>query len=103
MKPTRTISGSTPKRRASPAATPPSTPRAGSRRSGAAAAAESLIPAILAPSAAPAGTLEARGQQDRADGGDQQRQPVSEVEIDLVEPVEQQEQSGHGGYQSGDQ
>src|SRR5688500_4735112 len=59
--------------------------------------------AILAPSAAVAGTFETGDQQDRADGGDQQRQAVLEPHVDRPEAVEQQHQTGHGGHHPGDE
>src|SRR5688500_9313367 len=99
MKPTRTISGSIPTRRASPAATPAITARSASRRSGA----EALIPAILAPSLAVAGAVEAGDEQDRPDGADQQRQTVAEPHVDRAELVEQQHESGHRDHQAGDE
>src|SRR5688572_12403530 len=59
--------------------------------------------AILAPSVAVAGTLETGDQQDRAHGGDQQRQAVLEPYVDRPEAVEQKHQPGDGGHHPGDE
>src|SRR4051812_32770431 len=93
--------GSMAKRRPIPAATPATMPRSVSRRHG--AAAEALMPAILPPSLGIAGALQAGGEQDRADGGGQQRPAVAELEGDRVEPVEQQDDAGDHGHDSGDE
>src|SRR3954470_16492455 len=88
-------------RRAMPAATPATMPRSVSRRHG--AAAEALMPAILPPSSGIAGALEAGGEQDRPDRGDQQRAAVAEPDVDGVEPVEQQDDGGDHDHDSGDE
>src|SRR4051812_3288626 len=88
-------------RRAMPAATPAITPRSVARRHG--AAAEALMSAILPPSLAIAGPLEAGGEQDRPERRDQQRAAVAELEVDLVEAVEQQDHGGEHGHDSGDE
>src|SRR5690242_1020655 len=88
--------GSMPSRRAMPAATPPITPRSGSRRSG--IAADAVIIAIFAASIVVAGRLfQPRGEEDRPDRRDQERRGVAEPQVDRVELVEQEDEAAGDG------
>src|SRR4051812_2053876 len=93
--------GSIPRRRPSPAATPPMIPRSGSRRRGTAAG--TLMGAIFAASVAVTRAFEARGEQDRPDGRNQQRRPVAEPEVDRIELVEQQDDASYDDHHPGDE
>src|ERR1044072_5032566 len=88
--------GSMPSRRAMPAATPPITPRSGSRRSG--IAADALIIAIFAASIVVAGRLlQPGGEEDRPDRREQERCGVAEPQVDRIDLVEQQDEAAGDG------
>src|SRR5215203_55527 len=95
----RTTIGSTPRRRAKPAQTPPRRPRSLSRRSGGAAA-EALTAVMVAPSSA---AFEPGRDQDGPEPREDGRRRVAEPEVDRAELVDEQQDAEPDRHEPGDQ